>query len=211
MPEIKNELQNIILGNEQISNKSQLKAIQHFLRRNEEIDYESPNKKSIKREEEKYILSFAAARNLFYPSEIPEETFLAEGAEQKVYRYDHFQVIKTNNSIFYETWLDYFNNLLLHNYFFPAAAYRFMGFKVLYNKLFAVVQQDFINATEPTDINAVKQFLAYNGFKNIRNNDYYNVELGVIFEDLHDENVLSRNQVLFFIDTVFYLTEEFFN
>ena len=30
-----------------------------------------------------------------------------------------------------------------------------------------------------------------------------------ILEDLHDENVLTRNNVLYFIDTVFYLTEEF--
>jgi Ser/Thr protein kinase RdoA (MazF antagonist) len=48
-----------------------------------------------------------------------------------------------------------------------------------------------------------------NGFQNNRNNDYQNQELGIILEDLHDENVLTRNEVLYFIDTVFYLTENF--
>ena len=209
MLEIKNELQSIIFGNEQIGNANQLKTIQNFLRRNAEISYGGSDKKSIKREEEKSILSFATTQNLFYSGELSEENFLAEGAEHKVYRYNHFQVIKINHAIFYETWLDYFNNLLIHNYFFPTTAYTIIGFKVLDNKLFAVVQQDFIAATEPTEIKAVKQFLEFNGFNNMRKNDYYNSELGIIFEDLHDENVLSRNQILFFIDTVFYLTEDF--
>lgn len=76
--------------------------------------------------------------------------------------------------------------------------------------LHAVVKQEFITTTESTDLSVVKQFLAYNGFHNTRNNDYLNPELGIIFEDLHDENVLSSNGVLFFIDTVFYLTDAFY-
>lgn len=46
---------------------------------------------------------------------------------------------------------------------------------------------------------------------NTRNNDYYNPELGIILEDLHDENVLTRHDILYFIDTVFYLTDSFWN
>jgi hypothetical protein len=34
--------------------------------------------------------------------------------------------------------------------------------------------------------------------------------MGIILEDLHDENVLTYNGVLFFIDTVFYLTRQFY-
>ena len=48
-----------------------------------------------------------------------------------------------------------------------------------------------------------------NGFSNNRNNDYFNSELGIILEDLHNEKVLTRNEMLYFIDTVFYLTEDF--
>ena len=54
-----------------------------------------------------------------------------------------------------------------------------------------------------TDLTKVKAFLEANGFKNNRNNDYINKDLGIILEDLHDENVLTKNGVLYFIDTVF--------
>ncbi|MDI1234627.1 MAG: hypothetical protein PSX81_10120 [bacterium] len=50
---------------------------------------------------------------------------------------------------------------------------------------------------------------ASNGFKNTRYNDYLNPELGIILEDLHDENVLTRDDILYFIDTVFYTTDQF--
>ena len=36
-------------------------------------------------------------------------------------------------------------------------------------------------------------------------------EWGIILEDLHDENVLTRNEVLYFIDTVFYVTDAFWD
>ena len=50
-----------------------------------------------------------------------------------------------------------------------------------------------------------------NGFECIRNNDYRNPQLGIILEDLHDENVLTRDGSLFFIDTVFYIEDSFWN
>ena len=75
--------------------------------------------------------------------------------------------------------------------------------------MYAVVQQTFVSITENTKIENVKSFLNENGFQNTRNNDYYNPNLGIILEDLHDENVLTKNDVLYFIDTVFYLTENF--
>lgn len=69
--------------------------------------------------------------------------------------------------------------------------------------MYAVVVQPFVKATQKTDLSKVKQFMQENGFINNRNNDYYNPELGIILEDLHDENVL-KNDILYFIDTVFY-------
>ena len=64
---------------------------------------------------------------------------------------------------------------------------------------------------QETDLNKVKAFLESNGFFNNRNNDYVNIKLGIILEDLHDENVLTKNDVLYFIDTVFYITKEFWS
>jgi len=71
--------------------------------------------------------------------------------------------------------------------------------------MYAVVEQPFVKATEQTDLKVVKTFLENNGFLNKKNHDYYNEELGIILEDLHDENVLTQNGMLYFIDTVFYI------
>lgn len=101
--------------------------------------------------------------------------------------------------------------MLLHNYFFADTAYELLGFIKEDNNLYAVVQQAFVLITEETDLNQVKSFLFTNGFVNTRSNDYYNPDLGIILEDLHDENVLTKNNILYFIDTVFYLTKDFWN
>jgi hypothetical protein len=97
----------------------------------------------------------------------------------------------------------------LHNYFFPDTADKLIGFTKDNHIVYAVVQQSYVAITAITDLNQVKEFLTLNGFENNRNNDYINPELGIILEDLHDENVLTRNEVLYFKDTVFYLTEPF--
>lgn len=72
--------------------------------------------------------------------------------------------------------------------------------------LYAVAQQPFIKANAATDLALVKQFMTANGFENTRNHDYYNLQLGIILEDLHDKNVLTQNGILYFIDTVFYVS-----
>jgi hypothetical protein len=68
---------------------------------------------------------------------------------------------------------------------------RAQGFFEDKSVLYAVVEQSFIKATEKTNLNFVERFMNSNGFQKIRNNDYFNQELGIILEDLHDENVLT--------------------
>jgi hypothetical protein len=206
----KDELQNIILGNEQTSPGSQLKKAQCFLRRYEEASSPAEKQQRFKDKETAALLIFAEREHLFYNKSIAIYNFISEGAEQKVYKLDNAHVLKTNQSIFYECWLDYFNSLLIHNFFFPATAYTFLGFQMIAEELHAVVKQEFILSNENTDLEAVKEFLEYNGFQHRRNNDYFNLETGLIFEDLHDENVLSYDGVLYFIDTIFYLTLAFY-
>lgn len=139
------------------------------------------------------------------------DNYLSEGAEQRVYIKDERTVLKLNDTIYYATWLDYFDNLLLNNYFFPDTAYQLNGFYVSpENVLYVLVEQPYVKATQVTDLEAVKTFLQVNGFINIRNYDYYHPDLGIILEDLHDENVLTQNHILYFIDTVFYLKTEIF-
>lgn len=89
-------------------------------------------------------------------------------------------------------------------------AYELLGFHERDEKIFAVVKQHFVKATENTDLQNVKDFLAVNGFVNKKDNDYFHPDLGIILEDLHDENVLTSEGVLQFIDTVFFLTDKFY-
>ena len=71
--------------------------------------------------------------------------FLSEGAEQRVYIQNDKSVLKLNDSIYYESWVDYFDNLLLNNYFFPDTAYELVGFyKSIDNVLYALVEQNYI-------------------------------------------------------------------
>ena len=210
MKNLKNELQNLITGNGKESDGNLIKEIQVYLSGNEKSNHSTEEKKHLKSEEEKCLIKFIQKKNLWFSSEISIFQYLGEGAEQKVYRFDDASVIKINDSIFYEYWLDYLNSLLIHNFFFKSTAYELLGFKIIADKLYSVVKQNFIQSTEKVDLEKVKLFLEHNLFTNTRNNDYINEELGLIFEDLHDENVISNKGILFFIDTIFYLTPNFY-
>jgi hypothetical protein len=207
---IKYELQNIISGNGSVRNGENIQTITLYLRRKKETISAFKEAKFSKDKEVEILKGFITHSSLWY-SEIDNSNYIGEGAEQKIYEFsDPNFVIKLNDSVFYSFWEDYFNSLLIHNYFFPHLAYSLLGFNVIDNKLHAVVKQIFVRATENTDLQNVKDFLAVNGFINKKNNDYFNPDLGIILEDLHDENVLTSEGVLQFIDTVFFLTKEFY-
>lgn len=206
--QIKNELHNIISGKSQVSFGGIIQTIASYLDFGSQASIEVKSSKQVREQETKKLEEFINTRNLWI-NDIDFSQYISEGAEQRVYLKDSSHVIKLNDAIYYSYWKDYFNNLLLHNYFFPDTAYELIGFTKDGDKLYAVVRQAFVVITEATDLTKVKEFLISNGFINIRNNDYFNPELGIILEDLHDENVLTQNGILYFIDTVFYITKEF--
>jgi hypothetical protein len=129
MKNVKNELQNIIEGNGQSGSESLIKKAQLYLGGNEIPGFQNPQSKCLKSEEERILTSFIEENSLFYNGEIDERNFIGEGAEQKVYRLDDEYLIKLNDIIFYEFWKDYFNSLLIHNYFFESTQYELLGFK----------------------------------------------------------------------------------
>jgi hypothetical protein len=206
---MKHELQSIISGKSEVRHGAVIQAATCYLKGSERTSQMAKNSKFFKKQETEVLVEFINANNLWVP-DINVENYVSEGAEQKVYLKDGKSVIKLNDSIFYNSWEDYFNNLLLHNFFFPDTAYELLGFYKEGNAIYAVVKQPFVKATQKTDLEGVKQFMLENGFVNNRNNDYYNQSLGIILEDLHDENVLTENGVLQFIDTVFFIKEEFY-
>jgi hypothetical protein len=143
----------------------------------------------------------------------------------------------------HNTWTDYFVRLALHRLMFPDTAYRLIGFtqdpqgetlpaskfsiedwmnnpsgkfvpetKGAPPKLYAVVEQPAIRGT-PTTRAQVEEEMKRMGFIRTRDDNYYNPATGVIVEDLHDENVVVReNGKLAIFDPIIYLaTPEMFN
>ena len=205
---LKYELHNILSGKSEVRFGTIIQAITSYLKNGETASGEIESKKHFKSEETERLENYIESHNLWVKN-IDFSQYVSEGAEQKVYLKDSENVLKLNDSIYYTSWKDYFYNLLLHNYFFTDTSYELIGFTKDNNILYCVVKQSFVVVTSNTDLNQVKIFLTQNGFENNRNNDYFNDDLGIILEDLHDENVLTRNEILYFIDTVFYLTPKF--
>ncbi|SFP01475.1 hypothetical protein SAMN05428949_7179 [Chitinophaga sp. YR627] len=171
-------------------------------------DFES---KSISKKEQVEFLRKYASENALLIKQAPSESqFLARGGEAKVYfEAETKSVIKINDGIYYATWLEFFNSIVIHNLLFPNTAYSFLGFIEIGDDFFAVLRQPFVTADDVVDLSDVKKLLTYNGFENtlrkgLPTNNYYNKELGLILEDIHDENVIVKSNTLFFIDTVFY-------
>ena len=205
---LKDELHNVISGKSEIRFGTAIQAITSYLNDGEKASPTFEVEKHFKKQETEKLEKYISENNLWM-KDIDLSQYVSEGAEQKVYLKDSEHVLKLNDSIYYSSWKDYFYNLLLHNYFFSDTAYELIGFTKDKKILYAIVKQNYVSITSNTNLTDVKTFLTLNGFENNRNNDYYNSELGIILEDLHDENVLNRNGILYFIDTVFFLTENF--
>jgi Serine/Threonine/Tyrosine Kinase found in polyvalent proteins len=206
---MKHELQNIISGKSQVKFGKTIQTAASYLASSQKSGDLAKEYKQFRKQETENLSTFITENNLWL-LDINLENYVSEGAEQRVFLKDHKFVNKLNDAIFYESWVDYFHNLLLHNYFFSDTAYNLLGFYKDKGIVFAVVEQQFVIANEHTDLTQVKKFMLDNGFENNKNNDYINIELGIILEDLHDENVLTFDGNLFFIDTVFYLKNNFF-
>ena len=209
MPQtLKHELRAIISGKSKVRFGAAVQAVIGNLGASTPTSTTTQSLKQVKSEEAERISAFAHKSGLWQES-IDISNYVSEGAEQRVYLKDPYHVLKVNDAIYFATWRDYLHNLLLHNYFFPDTAYELVGFTQIDDVLNAMVKQPFVISTTLTDLSEVGSFLETNGFENTRNNDYFHAGAGVILEDLHDENVLTQNGMLYFIDTVFYLTQAF--
>ena len=203
---MKDDIQHILSGKSQVKHYHLIQTTCCYLKGSQGTGSMVKNQQQHKEEETKNLIQFAEVNNLWVDN-VNIDLYVSQGAEQKVYLKDGSTVLKLNDAIYYANWVDYFHNLLLNNLFFPDTAYQLLGFYQEAAVLYAVVEQPFVKANEKTDLNMVKAFLENNGFINKKNHDYYNEELGLILEDLHDENVLTQNGMLYFIDTVFYIVK----
>lgn len=168
-------------------------------------DFES---KAILKEKQAEILREYFSQNhtlLEFPS---KDRYLTKGGEAFVYfDIDNRHVIKLNDAGYYATWQEFLDSVLLHNAIFPNCAYELLGFAFEENKLLSVLRQPFIRMEKRAELGDIRKFLEYNGFRHHRRNDYVHDLLGLILEDMHDENVIVNSDMLFFIDTVFYIID----
>jgi hypothetical protein len=163
------------------------------------------NEYTDKADESDYLKAYIEQNDLYY-IDLKFGVFLDEGAEQKVFfDVEKSKVVKLNDAIFYVNWSQYFEGLIVHNLLFPETKYELLGFLLINKILYAVISQDYIEPSEKTNINQVRTYMISKGFTIKKKNDYVHTELGIIIEDLHEENVLVKDSTLFFIDTVIYL------
>ena len=140
---MKYELQLIISGKSQVKYGAIIQAAACYLERSQGASDLVKESKYFKKQETDRLIQYAEENALWF-SDVNLENYVSEGAEQKVYLKDGKTVIKLNDAIFYNSWIDYFNNLLLNNYFFPDTAYQLIGFYKDNEVLYAVVQQPFV-------------------------------------------------------------------
>src|ERR1044071_6720091 len=106
-------------------------------------DFES---KTIIKEKQANFLETYSDENKLWISDLPkEDRYLTRGGEARVYLDpDNKNVIKLNDAIYYATWLEFFNSIVLHNLVFTSTAYTFIGLTKQDNVLYAVLRQPFI-------------------------------------------------------------------
>ena len=210
--EIRQKLQNIISGTLLEEQEDHCTAIRNLLCQgfgsNPTVKREFESRSIVKEEQARFLKIHAENNKLWIPALAEGSQYLTRGGESEIYLApDYKHVIKINDAVYYATWTEYFNSLVIHNLLFPGTVYELLGFTSGKDEtLCAVLRQPFIEGGQ-ADIENIKELLTFNGFENTRRQDYYNKEFGLELEDMHDENVIAKDDLLFFIDTVFYIME----
>jgi uroporphyrinogen-III decarboxylase len=168
---LKNEIYNVLSGKSKIRFGAAIQTIASYLNDGEKTSTVTEDPKQFKKQETKRLEDYICKKKLWVVVDLSQ--YVSEGAEQKVYLKDSENVLKLNDAIYYNSWRDYFYNLLLHNYFFPDTAYDLIGFTKNNGIVYAVVKQSYVSITTNTDLKQVKKFLSLNGFENNRRNDYF--------------------------------------
>jgi len=122
---LKYELHNIISGKSQVRFGTIIQTIASYLNDGSQSGFETENSKQIREKETKRLEVFIYEHHL-WTNNIDFTQYVSEGAEQRVYLKDANYVLKLNDAIYYSYWIDYFQNLLLHNFFFPDTAYELL-------------------------------------------------------------------------------------
>ena len=112
---LKHELHNVLSGKSQVRFGAIIQSIASYLNDGTQTSAIIEDEKHFKKQETKRLENYISDKNLWIDIDLTQ--YVSEGAEQKVYLKDTENVLKLNDSIYYNSWKDYLYNLLLHNYF----------------------------------------------------------------------------------------------
>jgi len=210
--ETRKKLQNIIKGTLLQGQQDTCTTIRNILCQSfatsPTVKSEFESKAILKEKQGQFLKSYAKKVSLWLTSLPAGSQYLTRGGESQVYlAVDNRHVVKLNDAVYYATWTEYFNSLVIHNLLFPSTAYSLLGFMEINESLCVMVQQPFIEG-EQAELEDIQELLTFNGFEHIKRQDYYSSEFGLVLEDMHDENVIAKADILFFIDTVFYIMKK---
>ena len=153
---IKYELQNIIKGKGIEGESRSVWSAKAYIGNHTQPGGQAENTKPGRTEEERALKNYAREKGLLLQKN-DLGVYITSGAEQKVfYKEGDNTIYKIADAIFYASWNDYFNSLLLNNYFFADTAYTLIGFLEEEDKIFAVVKQQFVLLTETTNLDVEK-------------------------------------------------------
>src|SRR5690606_40894547 len=104
--QLKNELHNVLSGKSKIRFGATIQAIACYLNDGAQTSPTIENEKHLKKQEAKILENYITDNKLWI-TDIDFSQYVSEGAEQKVYLKDSEYVLKLNDAIYYNSWIDY--------------------------------------------------------------------------------------------------------
>ena len=130
-----------------------------------------------------------------------------EGGEHQVYQKDGW-FFKRNNMAYHSNYLEYLHRMVLHNYLFAETAVQFEGLMWYDDTLQPVIRQKALLGVRGATRAEVTVEMHLRGFSRRAADNYYSLALGLLVEDLHDENVLvDADGDLLIFDPVIYIAK----
>ena len=118
--EIRDKLQNIVNGTRFEGPADNCATVRNLLVEGfgtgSTVKREFESRSIVKEEQARFLKNHAESNKLWIPALAEGSHYLTRGGESEIYLApDHKHVIKINDAIYYATWTEYFNSLVIHN------------------------------------------------------------------------------------------------
>jgi hypothetical protein len=161
----------------------------------------------IKQLEENALKEYAEANDLIL--DLPSSEIIGDGNESDVYSNSNPNLItKVTFPNNYNSWLEMFDSIAIHNAENPNSQYKIKGFTTNKDGEFSIVVEQNQIQGNPAAFDKIHQDLLNKGYElsgEYGDGRYVHKEKGIVLEDVKEDNVIEdSNGRLFYIDTDFY-------